>query len=281
MLNNEDNIMNEIQKKCLSILLEVDRVCKLAGIKYYIYSGTLLGAVRHKGFIPWDDDIDIVMMRSHYEKFAEICDKYLDRNNFELQTIYTDPMASNGWMKLHDKNTAFIDGGRRKGAMEGINIDIFPIDNAPDNDFILKVRAKIINKINFCYQYRFMRHDQNKTVKWKLFYLCIGLIPPWNELKFKTTYEKYIKKYNKKNTKRVVYFSNANYMLKVVPKECFEDTRYVTFEGHEFPAPGKWEKVLEIRYGSNYMTLPPEKDRVSQHATKIIDLKHSWRDYQD
>lgn len=126
--------MNEIQEKCLGVLIEIDRVCKMAGIEYFIYSGTLLGAVRHGGFIPWDDDIDIVMMREQYDKFADACEVYLNKDDFQLQSIYTDPMTSNGWMKLHDKHTAFIDGGRRKGAMEGINVDIFPIDNAPDND---------------------------------------------------------------------------------------------------------------------------------------------------
>ena len=273
--------MNEIQEKCLGVLIEIDRVCKMAGIEYFIYSGTLLGAVRHGGFIPWDDDIDIVMMREQYDKFADACEVYLNKDDFQLQSIYTDPMTSNGWMKLHDKHTAFIDGGRRKGAMEGINVDIFPIDNAPDNDFILRQRGRVINKINYCYQYRFMKHDKNASLKWKLFYLCIGLIPPWDEMKFKIAYEKYIKKYNKKNTKRVVYFSNANYILKVVPKECFNKTEYVMFEGHKFPAPGNWKKVLEIRYGSNYMTPPPVKERVSQHGTEIIDLEHSWYEYKD
>ena len=273
--------MNPIQEKCLGILIELDRVCRKAGLQYFIYSGTLLGAVRHGGFIPWDDDIDCVMMRDEYEKLADACERYLDTEHFELQTIYSDPYASNGWIKLHDKNTAFIDGGRRKGAMEGINVDIFPLDNAPDNDFILHARAKIINKMNFCYQYRFMKHSKNAPLRWKAFYLAIGCIPPWNEMKFKIAYEHYVKKYNTRETKRLVYFSNANYMLKVVPRDCFDTTEYVHFEGHKFPAPGNWKKVLEIRYGADYMTPPPAKERVSQHGTAIIDLEHSWREYQD
>lgn len=272
--------MNKIQEKCLGVLIELDRVCKLAGLQYYIYSGTLLGALRHKGFIPWDDDIDVVMMRDQYEKLAEACEKYLNKDEFELQTIDSDPYASNGWIKLHDKNTAFIDGGRRKGAMEGINVDVFPVDNAPDSDFMLKMRAKIIDKMNFIYQYRFMKHDQNASLKMKIFQCLISFIPPWNEMKFKKKYDNYIKKYNKRDTKRVVYFSNAKYLLKVVPKDCFDTVSSFEFEGHTFPAPGNWQKVLEIRYGPDYMTPPAAKDRVSQHGTSIIDLEHSWREYQ-
>ena len=273
--------MNEIQEKCFEILKELDRVCKKAGLTYYIYSGTLLGAVRHKGFIPWDDDIDCVMMRDQYEKLAEACEIYLDKKLFELQTIYSDPVASNGWIKLHDKNTTFIDGARRKGAMEGINIDIFPIDNAPDSDLVLKYRAKVVNRMNFIYQYRFLKHSPDASLKMRIFQKVITWIPPWNEMKFKIAYDKYIQKYNGKKTKRVVYFSNANYMLKVVPRECFDTVEMVEFEGQKFPAPGNWKEVLEIRYGANYMIPPPIKERVSQHGTAIIDLKHSWREYQD
>lgn len=272
--------MNKIQTKCLGILLEIDRVCKLAGLQYFIYSGTLLGAVRHRGYIPWDDDIDIVMFRDQYELFPSACDRFLDKNNFELQTIATDPFACNGWMKLHDTHTAFIDGSRRKGAMEGINVDIFPIDNAPDNDFILKCRAKIINFMNFCYQYRFFKHDKTASHKWKIFYFFIGCIPPFDEQRFKTTYDKYLQRYNRKPTKRVVYFSNANYLLKVVPRECFNDIIYMEFEGYDFPAPSGWKKVLEIRYGPDYMIPPPEKSRISQHSAKVIDVERSWKEYE-
>lgn len=271
--------MNEIQEKCFGILQEIDRVCKCAGLTYYIYSGTLLGAVRHKGFIPWDDDVDLVMMRDEYEKFPDACCKYLNHEKFVLQTIHSDPFASNGWMKLHDKNTAFVSGARRKGAMEGINVDIFPVDNAPDSDFIMKLRAKIIDKMNFIYQYRFLYHSKKASLKMCIFQSLISLIPPWNEQKFKEAYDCYIRRYNKHKTKRVVYFSNAKYMLKVVPRSCFDSVVELPFERGVFPAPSDWKKVLEIRYGSNYMTPPPETERTTQHGTKIIDLTHSWIDF--
>lgn len=268
--------MNDIQKKCFEILQEIDRVCRSAGLTYYIYSGTLLGAVRHQGFIPWDDDIDLVMMRDQYEKFPAACLKYLNHEKYALQTIDSDPLANNGWMKLHDKNTSFISGIRRKGAMEGINIDIFPIDNVPDSNFIMKFRAKVIDKVNYIYQYRFALHSKNSSIKMRIFQRFISFIPPLSEKKFKKAYDSYIQRYNKHNTKRVVYFSNAKYKLKVVPRSCFDHVIYLPFEGKMFPAPSNWQKVLEIRYGTDYMTPPPEKQRLSQHGAKIIDLAHAW-----
>lgn len=271
--------MNEIQEKCFGILQEIDRVCKCAGLTYYMYSGTLLGAVRHKGFIPWDDDIDLVMMRDQYEKFPDACRKYLNHDKFVLQTIYSDPFASNGWMKLHDKNTAFISGIRREGAMEGINVDIFPVDNVPDSNFVMRFRAKIINWVNFIYQYRFLSHKRNASFKMRVFQSVISLIPPWNEQHFKEAYDRYIQRYNKYPTKRVVYFSNAKYMLKVVPRSCFDYAVNLPFEKGSFPAPVDWRKVLETRYGADYMTPPPEAQRISQHGAKKIDLTHSWMDF--
>ena len=272
--------MTEIQEKCLGILKEFDRVCKKAGLQYYLYVGTLLGAVRHQGFIPWDDDVDVAMMRDQYDRLRDACEKYLDKDRFVLQTIDTDPYATIGWAKLHDKHTAFIDGGRRKGAMEGIFIDIFPLDNVPDNQFVFKTRGKLINKINFIYQFRFMEHKKDASWKMKLFQSMVSLIPPFNEMKFKKKYEAYLQKYNQKKTKRVVYYSNANFFNRVTPRSCYDTVVYLPFEGEKFPAPGDWTTALTCRYGPDYMTVPPENERVPRHGAKIIDTEHSWKDYE-
>jgi lipopolysaccharide cholinephosphotransferase len=272
--------MNKIQEKCFDILIEIDRVCKAAGLKYYIYAGTLLGAIRHGGFIPWDDDIDIVMMREDYDRFVEACEKYLNSECFELQTIDTDPLANNPWMKLHNKNTAFISNIRRDGAMEGINIDIFPIDNVPDSEKELKKRAKYFDRMNFIYEWRFAYHSPKASVKMRLFQSVISLIPPVNEVKFKKKYDCKIREYNNKNTKNVAYFSNRKYVKKIVDRSVFDDTVMLRFEDRLFPAPSGWNKILERLYGKNYMELPPTDQRVSVHGTAVIDLEQSWRNYR-
>ena len=272
--------MDQVKKRCFDILLEIRRVCDLADIKFYLYAGSLLGAVRHKGFIPWDDDIDIVMLREDYDRFVDACEKYLDHDNYELQTIFSDPYASNPWMKLHNKNTAFICGLRREGAMEGINIDIFPVDSAPDSRLLLKLRSRVIDWTNFIYQYRFFDKIPKATWKMKLFQTLISFIPPWNEMKFKQAYDRYIRKYNDRQTENVVYLSNRKYMRKLIPRSCFDHTAFLEFEGEQFPVPGDWQEVLLRLYGKNYMELPPMEQRVTVHGTAVIDTENSWRAYR-
>lgn len=272
--------MNKIQEKCFNILLEIDRVCKLAHLQYYIYAGTLLGAVRHGGFIPWDDDIDIVMLREDYDKFPTACELYLEHSQFELQTTNTDPMASNPWMKLHDKNTAFISGLRRDGAMEGLNIDIFPVDNAPDDVKILNRRARYFDFMNIVYEFRYSYHNPNSSLKMKLFQRFVSLIPPLSEKKFKKKYDEKIREYNGQKTRSVVYFSNRKYLKKVIDRSAFDETVMLSFEGICFPAPREWKVVLEGLYGKNYMQLPPKEQQVTVHGTAVIDLEHSWTEYK-
>ncbi len=272
--------MNETKQKCYKILLEIDKICKISGLKYYIYAGTLLGAVRHGGFIPWDDDIDIVMMREDYDRFPNACEAYLDKDKFVLQTIYSDPMGNNPWMKLHDKKTAFISGIRRDGAIEGINVDIFPVDNAPDDDTALQRRAKFFDSMNPIYQWRFAARRKNVGWKMKIYQPLIQLIPPLNEKKFKEAYDRKIREYDNQNTKRVVYFSNRKYMRKVIDRSVFSDSVMLRFEDGEFPAPIGWQQVLESLYGKNYMQLPPKEQQVTVHGTAVIDLEHSWTEYK-
>lgn len=270
-----------IKSKAFQLLCVVDDICSRNNIRYFIYAGTLLGAIRHKGFIPWDDDIDVVMFRSEYERFIEVCKKDLDSQKIFLQTIFSDPLTSNPWAKLHDANTAFISGVRRSGAAEGINLDIFPVDNVPDNRAIRNIRARLIDKLNYIYQYRFQAHMVRSSWKMRLFQWAISLIPPWNEQRYKQCYDNYIQKYNGHVTRDVVYLSNRKYNRKIVPREWLAESVKVSFEGRLFSAPKEWDKVLVSLYGADYMQLPPKEDRVTVHGTKIIDVNHSWRAYKN
>lgn len=117
----------------LDILLELDRICRENDIQYYISAGTLLGAVRHKGFIPWDDDLDVYMYRGEYEKFCEVCKTKMNTEKYFLQNAETDQAYRWGYAKIRRKGTEYVRRGQETiKCMTGVSIDIFVIDHFPD-----------------------------------------------------------------------------------------------------------------------------------------------------
>ena len=136
--------LRKLQLIELDLLLELDRICRKYDIKYVISSGTLLGAVRHGGFIPWDDDLDTYMLRAEYEKFCKICEKELDQKRFFLQNDKTDKEYRWGYAKLRRKGTQYIrDGQEAIKCFSGVSIDIFVLDNVPDNYLLRKLHLWI------------------------------------------------------------------------------------------------------------------------------------------
>ena len=125
--------LNELKKSELEIFKSFLTVCEKLNVKYYLVEGTLLGAVRHKGFIPWDDDIDVGMLREDYELFIEKATEFLPENLF-LQTYITDTEYSHGFAKIRNSQTTFIESNVRDCKINhGIYIDIFPLDNCEPN----------------------------------------------------------------------------------------------------------------------------------------------------
>ena len=138
MVKIEGELLRKLQMTELEMLIEVDRICRKYNIQYFLDGGTLLGAIRHNGFIPWDDDADIIMLRGEYEKFCKACKKELDTERFFLQDYRTDKHYLWGFAKMRRNHTTFLrEGQEHVKCHTGVCIDIFYCDNIPDDPLLL------------------------------------------------------------------------------------------------------------------------------------------------
>ena len=270
--------IKRIQKIEVELLLEFDRICKKHDIKYQLFAGTLLGAIRHEGFIPWDDDIDVAMIRSEYDRFVSVVQKELQDEYF-FQTLKTDPNYMNRFAKIRKNNTVFKEKLVQELDMHhGVYIDIFALDNIePDTskgkNQIWKIR-KIDGFFKFRLKYRYesMEPGFAKTkAKFKYNLIKFMSIP---KLKVDEYVLKIMKSFNDKDTGYIADLSNpgvGNLEKFIMKKEVMMDSIDAMFEGHSFPIPRTYDAVLTKAYG-DYMKLPDEFNRVSHHNIVEIDL---------
>jgi len=264
--------LRKVQLTQLEIAKEVHRVCEKNNIKYFLDSGTLLGAIRHKGFIPWDDDLDIGMIREEYEKFIKVAPIELNEK-YVLQVWGGDNHYALPFAKIRNINTVYVENKSQKSQEnQGIYIDIFPYDRYGNNKvkqgFPLRLAAKMVlakekmepwleeDKINF---------------KRYLVYLPLRVMAMFvTKRKLVELYEKKAKMYN--GDESLDYFENGSspYGKWVIAKECISEVRKAKFESVEFNVPIDDHSYLKGVYG-DYMKLPPVDKRENRH--QIVTVK--------
>ncbi len=251
----------------LEMLRELDSICRKNQISYIIDGGTLLGAVRHGGFIPWDDDVDVRMLRKDYERFCKICETQLSQDYF-LQTYQTDPGYRWGYARILKNGTIYKRKGQHKmTARNGIFIDIFPDDNLPDawipNKIctclswicrkILYSEVGALNKSNFC--------------SWLGFQILNILPKEWGHKGM----EYLSSKYQNMDTKRVRCFAwGSKQETKGFLKKWHMETTQIQFEGLTVWAPKDIHGFLTYSFGKDYMTLPPKEKREPRHTVTYL-----------
>lgn len=248
----------KLHKEILSIIDEVVRICDENDLKYYLIGGTLLGAVRHKGFIPWDDDLDIVMPREDFNKFISICNKEI-KSSYKLEWITTKKNYGFMFAKVCKKETLFEE---RKGISFGIFIDIFPIDSTNGITNELKIRWKIIKKLKLIMYCKFAKCNLKGFNKIVVNLSNINII------------QLLLIKLCSISSNKGKYFTNFGSQYGVIkqtmPKEYYGEGTILKFEDRFYRVPKKYDLVLKSIFGENYMDIPPENKRKTHLPSKVI-----------
>ncbi len=284
--------MKEVWAVELDLLMEFMRVCDRHGIKYYADAGTILGAVRHKGYIPWDDDIDVMMMRDQYERLEEIGPKEFKHPYF-FQTQWTDPGTLRGHAQLRNSLTTGIRKSEepyRFRFNQGIFLDIFPIDGVPDDNMLFEVqleKAEILlakAKESARYGDRYVE-DSSSALRGAAKGIVHGLLTGPAKFLDKSSafyreYEKTVSEYSSQPTERVAKFfevprSEKNRKRRVWKRSYFDTTEYLPFEMLTIPVPGGYLGILEQFYG-DWKT--PVRGNAT-HGGMIFDASRSYLEY--
>lgn len=251
--------LKQLQKTELEMLIEFDRICRKYQIRYSLDGGTLLGAVRHKGFIPWDDDIDVIMRREEYFKFRKACKKDLDRSRFFLQDYRTDPGYRWGYAKLRRNGTEFVRRGQELLKQHsGIFMDIFVADNVPDGYISRRVHHFFCFLIRKALYAEVGKYNEENPI-FRQIYQMLSRIP--RDLFFSMRNALAVRA-NQKPTELISHYTleypkHCRYGL---PGKCFDELTELDFENRKFYAFRDYDLYLSTYYG-DYMTLPPKEKR--------------------
>ena len=245
-------------------MVEIDKACAKLGLHYYMVGGTLLGAVRHKGFIPWDDDLDIAMPRKDFDLFIKHCSSCLPKY-LKLYWISTNKTYWYPFAKVEDTRTKFVEHSYQNlKEKHGIYVDIFPLDETNGYCPNLEKRKR---KIYSLYVFRQNKVIPTKRKTLKLFlsrFLSSGFL---NKIQ--------IRLMTKDNGKGYAYYSNfgSNYSIKkqTMLKQVFGEGKRMPFENVMLIAPDNPEAFLLSLYGENYMSIPPENKRGS-HYPRLVEF---------
>lgn len=266
MIELDTKTLRQVQLIQLEMLQEVDRICKKCGIHYNIIAGTLLGAVRHGGYIPWDDDADVAMLREEYEKFRTACRTELDRSRFYFQDHRNTRGYRWGYGKLRRKNTLFLrENQEHMPYKQGIFIDIFPLDGVPDNYFLRSFK----NFECFCVRKILWSKVGKIADKSPIMRFWYGILEKIPEKTVFYYYNGMIRRAGKKRTRmvRILMFPTPNSEYGYY-RNWYENSEKILFEEAVFQGIRDYDSYLTFKFG-DYMKLPPVKMRKTHPVSGI------------
>ena len=276
----ETKELEPVHKANLKMLKEIDRICRKYGIRYQLDAGTLIGAVRHQGFIPWDDDADVAFTRENYERFAKVVRKELPRG---MKLLEPNQLRSGeGFYEFTPRivylNSSTHDDGPEmqyyEGRLNHLWVDLFILDTQPE----CRVKAALVKGLHTLiyglamghrYELDYSKYGAGgKAVVAVL--SAVGKKMPMKVIR-KMQYALAVK-YNKSKSS-LYYYSNyqPDYLYVTLEKQWADETVELPFEDTKLMAPGNWHQVLTQIYG-DYMELPPVEKRVPSHSGRQIQV---------
>ena len=270
---NQDVNLEDIWKAELEILDEFDRVCRENHLRYSLAYGTLLGAVRHGGFIPWDDDIDVMMPREDYDRLREIW-RVKAKEGFILEdeTMFDDYV--NNFAKIRKDHTTFLqfESERNCSYHTGIFIDIFPGDRVAPAGFRRAIQFSYF-ALNLIYNRKYT--SSAKGIRGMAEKGLLAIVPKRKYSLISNYFGKRSRRWNDDPHAEIVFPNDPTALRRYYPPDLFEDLIRVPFQGKEYFVFRDYDAVLKLRYG-DYMQLPPVEERVWRHHPVIVDFEKNY-----
>lgn len=272
----------ELHQVLLAAMKDIDKICREHGLKYYLHAGTLLGAFNHKGFIPWDDDVDISLLREDYEKLCEILrEEYSDR--YFLQNLYTNPNYKNNRSVLRVLGTEVIHYHADDAAERcEIGVDLVPLDSAPDSKLARKIQQGLIWVFDAAVQIK-----QGDIIPHHPVMKCIGLLSKMDRRRLGRIIDKLAMMFNHRNTEYVglltytvknPYTGRSGYENDLMPRKWFLDPIMVEFEDTKLMTISSPTADLVHRYGPKWAEPYPEEKRITKHDVQSYEISPEVRE---
>lgn len=256
----EIETIQEMQQIEINIMQHIHDFCTLNDIKYFLAYGTLIGSIRHRGFVPWDDDMDIWMLREDYDRFCATFDDFGSQFHLRLLNSNTVPRYNRCMTKVINQDTLLTELSFVEGTEMGVFVDVWPLDGIPKRGikrFIHRYRVEICNKVLFSIIKNPAILPWHKRV-------IHSIVKNFNPDPIVNHLNELVKKYSGTED---VYCYQDKYKVPY-PMQYFSSTVTCKFSGHAFLAPREFDKILKLTYG-DYMKLPPKEQQVVGHPANI------------